>query len=279
MDPCLKNTSIGNARIIARVKLGVPERYTKGMTVENVCKAIKLCRSTTILPPMNSSEFGGKRYMIDPKSPISAKDFVILFGKGDITRIARVFGLSTEGVSRINLKSNIIQALEGLNISEPIEIPTKKARKISNNMGPPSNNMGPPSNNMGPPSNNMGPPPSNNNSKNQTTPNVPSPPSEEEEEPPLNATSGEQPYNQNVAPNAFVIPKTHPNKVHVKHNNNMTPSFSSGNNNSEARAIKQAAAGQERTLSNMGSRLGNVHGVVNERYGQPNTQAIRNAIG
>ena len=275
MDPCLPNTSLGNARIIARVKLGVPEKYTKKMTVAHICKAMTICRSTTILPPMNSSEFEGKRYMIDPKSPISAKDFVLLFGTSgtlsDCKRIARIFGLSTDCVSKNNLKSNIIQALQGLKISEPIEIPTKGMRKKSNNT---VSNL---------PSSNLIKTPNNQSvSNNQITPNNNPPPSGEEPEPELTPASGEHPYSENVAPNAvnFVIPKTHPTKVNIN-NTKRTPSSSENN---EASAIKRAAEGQERTLSEMRGQFGrneNVNRVVNDTYGvnASRMNALKRAIG
>ena len=115
MDPCMPNTSLANARVIARVKLGVPVQYASRMSVNHVCKAINICKSTNIMPPMEYRTFKGKTYLIDPKSPISIKDFVMLLGNGsvdDIKKIAKELKLMTECISRKELKSNIIKILE-----------------------------------------------------------------------------------------------------------------------------------------------------------------------
>jgi len=71
----------------------------------------------------------GKMYLLDPKSPISIKDFLSLLGNGSddaIKKIARELELVTEYISKKELKSNIIEMLQSLKISEPIEIPSKR---------------------------------------------------------------------------------------------------------------------------------------------------------
>jgi hypothetical protein len=131
MDPCVPGISLANARAHARIKLGVPSKYANKMSVAGICKAAKQCKTTNIMPPMEYRQFKGKMYLIDPKSPLSIKDFVLLLGKGstdDIKRISKSIGLVTNSVTKSELKSNIIKILQTLNISEPIEIPVKQVR-------------------------------------------------------------------------------------------------------------------------------------------------------
>ena len=227
MDPCVPGISLANARAHARIKLGVPSKYANKMSVAGICKAAKQCKTTNIMPPMEYRQFKGKMYLIDPKSPLSIKDFVLLLGKGstdDIKRIAKLIGLVTNSVTKSELKSNIIKILQTLNISEPIEIPVKQVR----NKGPPLNNMsGTGGNNgtggtggnsgTGGTGGNSGTGATGGSGNNGTNPG-----------------SGEHPYNENVAPRVRLAAR--PSKVRTinssSSNENSNSSWPTRNSNS-----------------------------------------------
>ena len=203
MDPCVPGTSLEDARASARAKLGVPAKYAAKMSVNSICTAFKACKKTNIMPPMDYRRFEGKVYLIDPKSPLSIEDFMMVLGPGqlsDVQRIAKKLGLMTNGPSKSELKSNIIKILQTLNISEPVEIPSQTVKKvISENLGNGSNyNVSPV------PSNNVTPSPTNNYNTNPVANYGNS----------LSPETGETPYSNEVAPNYFKL-KTHPTKVSI----------------------------------------------------------------
>jgi len=202
MDPCVPGTSLEDARASARAKLGVPAKYASKMSVNSICTAFKACKKTNIMPPMDYRRCEGKVYLIDPKSPLSIEDFMTVLGPGqlsDVQRIAKKLGLMTNGTSKSELKSHIIKILQTLNISEPVEIPSQKVRKvISENLGNGSNyNVSP-----APTNNNVTPSPANNYNTNPEANYGNS----------LSPETGETPYSNEVAPNYFKL-KTHPTKV------------------------------------------------------------------
>ena len=136
MDPCLPSTTNANAKVVARIQLGVPPQYAKNMTRDSVCKAITLCKKTNILPPMEYS-FDSKKgmmYFIDPRSPISARDYVELFSNGDIVSVAKKLKLTTENIPNTKLKGAIIGLLKDMKVSEPIQIPMRSKKALQTNM-------------------------------------------------------------------------------------------------------------------------------------------------
>ena len=199
MDPCVPGVSLSDARSIVHTRLGVPYQYASKMSLANICHAFKTCKNTNIMPPMEYRQYKGKMYLIDPKSPISIKDFILLLGNRstiiDIQRIAKEFKLMTDSISKSELKSNIIKMLQALNISEPIEIPVRQVNSVnrvsSNNNQVASNNV-----------NTLGP------------------------------DSGEYPYNSNVAP-GFKIPNAKPSKVKINSNSSFNTPVPQSNTPSE----------------------------------------------
>ena len=142
MDPCLPSTTNANAKVVARIKLGVPPQYAKNMTREIVCKAITLCKKTNILPPMEYS-FDSKKgmmYFIDPKSPISARDYVELFSNGDIVSVAKKLQLTTDNIPNAKLNGEIIGLLRDMKVSEPIQIPMRSKKSVKMNTAFPAPN-------------------------------------------------------------------------------------------------------------------------------------------
>lgn len=129
MDPCRTGANVANSRAMIRSNLGVPRAYANKMSVNNICTAFKNCQKTNILPPMDLHTVGNHTYLIDPRSPISVNDYVVLFGKGDLKKIAKKVGLVHLGLSRNIIKAGIIDVLKSLHICEPIELPTKRTPK------------------------------------------------------------------------------------------------------------------------------------------------------
>jgi len=131
MDPCVPGAATADARTFARVHLGVPHKYANKMTAKQVCKAIKACKNTNIMPPMDYTVFDGKGYLIDPETPLSIEDYIALFKKGDlvkIQKIARKLGLVPATISKKELVNNIVAMLKSFKFAEPIELPSKRTR-------------------------------------------------------------------------------------------------------------------------------------------------------
>ena len=128
MDPCVPGMSIGDARTVARIKLGVPPQYTKNMSVQQICTAMSLVKKTNIMPPMEYRKYKNKTYLIDPKSPLHIGEFIAFLSSNnlsDVVPVAKKLKLVTEHLSVGELKKNIIKILQTLNITEPIEVPFK----------------------------------------------------------------------------------------------------------------------------------------------------------
>lgn len=135
MDPCRVGANLANSRAMIRTNLGVPREYANKMSANGICTAFKNCQQTNILPPMDFRTKGTKSYLIDPKSPISLSDYLILFGKGDLKRVAKKVGLVHLGLSRSVVKAGIIDMLKSLKICEPVELPSKRTPKTVMNLG------------------------------------------------------------------------------------------------------------------------------------------------
>jgi hypothetical protein len=89
--------------------------------------------------------FKDKVYLIDPMSPLSIKDFLALLKGGDLDEVvvvAKKLKLVTDSVSKKELTSNIIKILKSLGISEPIEMPLRKASSSSFGTGGNVGNQG-----------------------------------------------------------------------------------------------------------------------------------------
>ena len=210
MDPCVPGISLENARAHVRIKLSVPSKYANKMTVSGICKAVKLCKNTNIMPPMDYRQFKGKMYLIDPKSPLSIKDFLLLLGKSstdDIKRIAKSVGLVTLSVTKSELVSSIIKILQTLNISEPIEIPLKLQKNMSQITGNRNNSV-----NAGNRNNSVNAGNRNNSVNTGNGGNTGN----------MGPESGEMPYNENVAPHLKLIAR--PSKVRINKSSSWSPS-------------------------------------------------------
>jgi hypothetical protein len=174
MDPCLPGVSIADARTIARVKLGVPPQYVNKMSVAQVCRAMKLSKTTSIVPPMEYKTYKGKTYLIDPKSPLKINEFIMFINAKtlqDVAKIAKILSLVTEYLSKKELKTNIIQVLNKLNIAEPIELPSTRIRGLAVPNGVSVDPNGPMNSNIIPASNNRRNNASNNNRRNNASNN------------------------------------------------------------------------------------------------------------
>ena len=190
-SPCNPSSNLQNARFKARSNLVLPKSKTATMNKNNLCNAYKRCgKDASSLPPMKFVKTAKHVYLIDSNSPISAKEYGIIFGNSkltDIKKIAVKLGfMVTKLNSKDELKGKIIEMLKKMGLNEPIQLPVTITKQISNNkpIGTPSNNnnnkpFGTPSNNnkniFGTPSNNnknkpFGTPSNNNNNKPFGTP-------------------------------------------------------------------------------------------------------------
>ena len=166
MDPCISNTNINNARSVVRSRLGVPKRYAKNLSRKQICAAMKRCKNPNSFPPAKIDIAGEYIYLIDPDSPLNAKDYSTLFEGGKkpaIISLAKKLGLVDTNKTSNELKANIMNLLEDLKLREPIKamkIPQLIKNVNANNnlgLGIPSNNnnrrnnlgLGIPSNNNG----------------------------------------------------------------------------------------------------------------------------------
>lgn len=134
MDPCRTGANLANSRAMIRSDLGVPRAYANKMSANSICSAFKNCKQTNILPPMDLHSVGNRTYLIDPRSPISVNDYIVLFGKGDLKKVAKKVGLVHLGLSRNIIKAGIIDMLKSLRICEPIELPAKRIPKNTTNL-------------------------------------------------------------------------------------------------------------------------------------------------
>ena len=124
MDPCTSNIDINNARTMIRTQMGVPKSYAKNFTRKQVCDVFRRCKDAKSFPPMVIDVFDGYIYMIDPYSPIRAKEYKIIFENGsktEVLSVAKKLGLIELEVSKSELVANIVKLLESLNIKEPIK--------------------------------------------------------------------------------------------------------------------------------------------------------------
>ena len=110
-------------------------------TNKNTFDIYHKCHSSTLLPSlMNLKKYNGKLYAIDPKSLLTARDFVILLGKGgSLTSIASKLGLLHVGMTRTETKSLICNALQAMNIAEPVLLGILKKSRM--NMTPQMNTI------------------------------------------------------------------------------------------------------------------------------------------
>jgi hypothetical protein len=184
------------------------------MSAGNICTAFKNCQQTNILPPMDLRKKGDKSYMIDPRSPISLSDYLILFGKGDLKRVAKKVGLIHVGLSRTVVKAGIIDMLKSLNICEPVELPTKRTLKSPMNIRNNSGNMNFVSNNKNTGNVNYGNTGNVNtvpNNRNTTSPPVNSLPNNSSSSEPNWSPNGMPPINRKefkIHPRGFKQTKT-----------------------------------------------------------------------
>jgi len=99
----------------------------------NMYNTYQKCRGTSLLPAhMNTGRYAGKVYAIDPRSPLSARDFVELLSRQNsvrsLTRIAAKMGLRFK-TSKAETKAVICDALTARKIAEPVLIGGVEARK------------------------------------------------------------------------------------------------------------------------------------------------------
>ena len=124
MDPCNPNTNVENARSTLRSNMGVPKRYAKTFSKKMICNAFRKCKRSNVFPPMAMKMVDGYVYLIDSHSPLTAKEYRLLFEigkKSDIVKIAKKLGVVELDKPIGELKSDIISILDNMDILEPIK--------------------------------------------------------------------------------------------------------------------------------------------------------------
>ena len=190
-NSCVDFNNVANARYRVRRNFGLSKRETKKLSQQNVCNLMKNCsKNPKSLPPLRFAQANGKFFLIDKRSPLTAKDFVKLFGNptdDELKKIKeklKIKNNSSNSNSKESAKNEIIARLQKLEICEPIQVPLScksQAKNRSENLGNGSNlmnNNGPKpmnglnNNNNGPKpinglNNNKGPKPNNGTGKNK----------------------------------------------------------------------------------------------------------------
>ena len=141
MDPCNPESNVDNVRSALRTKLGVPKSYASKFSRQDACTAFRTCKKSNVFPSLKLDKAGGYIYFIDPESPLSAKQYRILFERGTVEQvrsIAKKLKVTAINKPKRILKANIVGILSGLGLREPI-----KAMKITdakNNLFTPNKN-------------------------------------------------------------------------------------------------------------------------------------------
>ena len=124
MDPCNPNTNVENARSALRSNMGVPKAYAKNFSKKMICNAFRKCKRSNVFPPMVMKAVDGYVYLVDSHSPLTAREYRLLFEigkKGDIVKIAKKLGVVELDKPVGELKSDIISILDNMDILEPIK--------------------------------------------------------------------------------------------------------------------------------------------------------------
>jgi len=128
INPCNPNSNIQNVQSRARTNLGVPKSLAARLNKNNLCNAYKKCgKNASSLPPMKLSKTKTHVYLIDRNSPITAREFEIVLGKGklsELRKIANKLGfMNTKLDSKSVLKTEITAMLKKLDLTEPVQLP------------------------------------------------------------------------------------------------------------------------------------------------------------
>ncbi len=174
-SPCNPNSNLQNVQYKARSNLLLPKSKVASMNKNNLCNAYKRCgKNSSSLPPMSFAKTTKHIYLIDSNSPITAREYSIIFGNGKLTQIKKIATklgfMVTKLDTKDELKGKIIEMLKKLGLTEPIQLPVTVSKKMGGTPNKPSGTpFGTPSNN-----NNKNKPfgtpfgtPSNNNNKNK----------------------------------------------------------------------------------------------------------------
>jgi hypothetical protein len=145
MDTCDPDADIANLRKLIKMNTG----HSIKLTREQICQVYDDIQAGKLpLPPLVLDS--KMSYLTDKKSPLTPKDFDVLFDSSskrtDLKRIAKKVGLvKTEQMTKNQIFDSIGKRLRYMNIHEPIKISRKrllssKANTAANNAA--VNNLG-----------------------------------------------------------------------------------------------------------------------------------------
>ena len=141
MDACDPSIDIRNLKKLVKQNTGLELKLTRA----EICDAYSSIQDGKLpLPPMVLSKDG--KYMLDRKSPLTGRDFEILFSESsklaELKRVARKAGLSSyDKMTKAEITDAVESILKSKNIREPIRLhvrpPTASKRRVSvnNNSG------------------------------------------------------------------------------------------------------------------------------------------------
>ena len=141
MDVCDPDAKTKNIRKLIKLHTGKTIKISR----DRICDIMKdVDRGNLPLPPLVLTR--DKRYLLDPKSPLTRKDFENLF-KSNVTlkvvkRLAKKVGLIETDKTISDLKRVIGRKLASMNVREPILLPGSrvyskiKSEEFENEMTP-----------------------------------------------------------------------------------------------------------------------------------------------
>ena len=147
-SPCNPKSNLQNAQFKARSNLLLPKSKVASMNRNNLCNAYKRCgKNSSSLPPMSFAKTTKHVYLIDSNSPITAREYGIIFGNGKLTQIKKIATklgfMVTKLDTKDELKGKIIEMLKKLGLTEPIQLPVTVSKKVG---GTPNKPFGTPTN-------------------------------------------------------------------------------------------------------------------------------------
>ena len=133
MDTCDPNAEIADLRKLIKMNTG----HSIKLTREQICQVYDDIQGGKLpLPPLVLDS--KMSYLIDKKSPLTPKDFDVLFDSSskrtDLKRIARKVGLvKTEQMTKNQIFDAIGKRLRYMNVHEPIKISRKRLLSSKSN--------------------------------------------------------------------------------------------------------------------------------------------------
>ena len=160
IDACDPDADMNTLKRLVKSNTGENLKLTR----DEICQVYDHIESGKLpLPPLIMDST--RTYLIDKKSPLTAKDYDVLFSssikKSALKRLARKIGLKNiDALSKHDLSDKIGDRLRYMNVREPVRVVRKRVgtrtlAKSINKLNAPVNNLNEPVNNLNAPVNNL----------------------------------------------------------------------------------------------------------------------------